>query len=336
MNILTLLPKDSSAKPDFSGYYVYISFTQILFGSSLSGKIRCEINTEGKGEFDIFYFMTALTLETILNIMELDVDIQNQKPEYRDSYIKNLEKYKHTWSIVIYINLLKFTPLLYRFSEILSMRIFKTFLHNDVVFKMTNLYSKQCEVKEKCSLVFSDDVIKNIRQTPENQNSPKSFVRAFMNPINNLSDNEILDEIKTLIIAAQDTSAIATSASLLLLAMNKDVQDKVLTELHQVLGSSQEIDLENVNELHYLEMVINEAMRLFPVVPFVFREVTEEVEVTDYTIPKGSHILISIFKIHRDKRYWGDDADQFRPERFEKENFAKIHPYAFIPFTSNF
>jgi cytochrome P450 family 313 len=53
----------------------------------------------------------------------------------------------------------------------------------------------------------------------------------------------------------------------------------------------------------------------------------------DKTIPVGATIIISTFAVQRNKKFWGDDADKFRPERFEPKNFEKIHPYAFIPFT---
>lgn len=51
-----------------------------------------------------------------------------------------------------------------------------------------------------------------------------------------------------------------------------------------------------------------------------------------YTIPSGSNIVILINKMHRNKVLWGDDAGEFKPERFEPEKFAKIHPYAYLPF----
>ena len=127
------------------------------------------------------------------------------------------------------------------------------------------------------------------------------------------------------------------SSALLLLAMNKDAQNKIVAELHEVLGKSPNapfIDFEKLSELQYTEMVINETMRLMPVVPFVARRAESEIAVTKgYIIPESANISIPIFGIHRNKTYWGDDAEQFRPERFEKENFEKIHPYAFIPFT---
>lgn len=140
-----------------------------------------------------------------------------------------------------------------------------------------------------------------------------------------------------LFIQAQDTTALSSSTILMLLAMNKDIQEKVITELHQVLGKTLEtpyIDQEQLNQLQYLEMVMNEAMRLIPVVPIVFRGVSEEITLNEgYTIPKGSNVIIPIFKIHHDKSIWGDDAEMFRPDRFQRENIQKIHPYAFIPFT---
>lgn len=45
--------------------------------------------------------------------------------------------------------------------------------------------------------------------------------------------------------------------------------------------------------------------------------------------------MIDSFSVQRNKKYWGDDADQFKPERFEPQNFEKVHPYAYIPFTGN-
>lgn len=112
------------------------------------------------------------------------------------------------------------------------------------------------------------------------------------------------------------------STTLLMLAMHKDVQEKVFDEISQ-----------SDSPLKYLEMVLNEVMRLFPVVPFAFRKTRDEVAFEDMTIPANTNLFIPIIHIQRNPLYWGDDAHLFKPERFEKENLERVHPYAFMPFT---
>lgn len=52
----------------------------------------------------------------------------------------------------------------------------------------------------------------------------------------------------------------------------------------------------------------------------------------NYTVPKESTLLIHTLEFHRNKKFWGDDALEFKPERFEPENIKKVHPYAYFPF----
>jgi len=185
---------------------------------------------------------------------------------------------------------------------------------------------------------FAKDIILNAQNKlkEDDEAKTKSFIRALVNPKNNLPSDEIQDEVNTFIVTAQDTSAIASSSTLLLLAMYKDVQQKVVVELHRTFGKTLDapyLDYEKINELQYLEMVINEAMRLLPVIPCVLRENSTEIEISEgYILPTGSYIMIPIFEIHRSKSIWGEDADDFRPERFEKENYEKIPSYGYIPF----
>ena len=189
------------------------------------------------------------------------------------------------------------------------------------------------------AIAFTNDIIKNIRTKTNNNEDEKykSFMQAMVNPKNNFTEDELKHEVHSVVLAAQDTSAIASSMTLLMLAINKDIQQKVVDELHQIFGKTQDtpyIEFETANELVYLEMVINEVMRLYPVVPFVVRQVDEETVLGDnYKIPVGATVVVPINRIHKNKKYWGDDAEEFNPERFSKENFSKIHPYAYIPFT---
>lgn len=50
-------------------------------------------------------------------------------------------------------------------------------------------------------------------------------------------------------------------------------------------------------------------------------------------MPKGVCIILPQIEQHTDKNYWGDDVGEFKPERFLSENFEKVHPYVYIPFS---
>ena len=73
-------------------------------------------------------------------------------------------------------------------------------------------------------------------------------------------------------------------------------------------------------------------MRLFPEGPLIAREPSDDVDINGYMIPKGAIVLISIFSMHRDEKYWGSDANQFKPERFLEE---LEYPFAYAPFSGN-
>lgn len=117
--------------------------------------------------------------------------------------------------------------------------------------------------------------------------------------------------------------------------MNKDIQNKLFEELREVVPSKDaHIDFDIINKLSYLDHVVNETFRVLPTIPFATRRTAADIVLDDCTIPKGVQLMIPIIRVHTNPKWWGDDAHLFKPERFERENFKKIHPYAFIPFTS--
>jgi cytochrome P450 len=117
-----------------------------------------------------------------------------------------------------------------------------------------------------------------------------------------------------------------------MLGMHKDVQDKLLNEIEEVYSGDNDIEFtaDFLQKFPYLEMVLKETMRLFAVVPMVARETSEEVEICGHVLPEKTTILISIYAMQREKKYWGSDADKFRPERFED---GVKNPHAWAPFT---
>nr|QZP43570.1 cytochrome P450 monooxygenase CYP6B91 [Ephestia elutella] len=134
--------------------------------------------------------------------------------------------------------------------------------------------------------------------------------------------------------AGYETSATTMAFMLYELAQNKDVQEKLLAEIDEVLKKHDgKVTYDCINELQYMDKVFDETLRLYPIVDTLQRRA-----VTDYKIPgldlvikKGMLCLISALAIHRDANYY-PDPDKFDPERFSAENVRDRHPCAHIPF----
>ena len=141
----------------------------------------------------------------------------------------------------------------------------------------------------------------------------------------------ILDEAITLLFAGQDTSAATLSWTLHLLSLYPTVQAKLASEVRSALsGVNGETDLSIImnkrflSKLSYLDAVIKESMRLYPVAPFIVRRLTEnltlrETSDTSVTLPKNSLACIWIYALHRNPLFW-HHPDDFLPERWLEEN----------------
>lgn len=125
------------------------------------------------------------------------------------------------------------------------------------------------------------------------------------------------------------------TATLVYLAIHQDVQEKVYSEIMSVFkDDSVELNVDNLQKLTYLKMCIDESLRLFTPVPQMPRMIVNEklyvgIE-KKLNIGTQIHILTSV--LHRRKDIWGDDADEFKPERFSQENCDARDPYAYAPF----
>jgi cytochrome P450 len=132
-----------------------------------------------------------------------------------------------------------------------------------------------------------------------------------------------------------ETSAITLSVILLMIAMHKDVQKKIYEEIDANYKGG-DVEMEELHKYKYIDMVIKESLRLYPALPFIPRKVTREFQMKEYTIPKDTILINFLYHMHRNKLYWGEDAKDFRPERFEPEEIKKIHPHAYAPFACEF
>lgn len=91
--------------------------------------------------------------------------------------------------------------------------------------------------------------------------------------------------------------------------------------------------LTNVYIVVQLGMIINETLRLYPPVVATIRRPTVNVELGGLQVPCGTELLIPILAVHHDQGIWGNDANEFNPDRFSEGVVrAAKHPVGFIPF----
>jgi cytochrome P450 len=146
-----------------------------------------------------------------------------------------------------------------------------------------------------------------------------------------LSDREICNELKTLFGAGHETTALMLMWTLYLLAIRPAIQDKLVEEVESMLKGKPPV-LDQIKEMPYTEMVLNESMRLFPPAwSLMVRQAREPMQIKDTVLPEGSLMLIPMWIVHRNPTVFADPLE-FNPDRFEGDWKKKYPRYAFFPF----
>ncbi|XP_034137517.1 probable cytochrome P450 313a4 isoform X2 [Drosophila guanche] len=144
------------------------------------------------------------------------------------------------------------------------------------------------------------------------------------------------DESNVIVFGAFETTANTVYYILMLLAMFPQYQERAFEEIKSLFpdGGDFEVTYEDTQQMKYLDLVINESMRVIPPVPVVSRQTAQDLTLTNgIVVPKGVQIAINMFHMHRSKQIWGPEAEIFNPDNFLPHNSRDKHPYAFIPFT---
>ncbi|KAM4631816.1 cytochrome P450 3A9-like [Discoglossus pictus] len=146
-----------------------------------------------------------------------------------------------------------------------------------------------------------------------------------------LTDAEIMAQSIIFIVAGYETTSTGLSYLLYNLATHPDVQKKLQDEIDQSLPNKASPTYDILMQMEYLDMVIQETLRLYPPAGRLERVSKENVEINGVTIPKGTVTMIPAYVLHRDPEHW-PEPEEFRPERFSKETPETQDPYTFLPF----
>ncbi|XP_061178614.1 cytochrome P450 3A24-like [Saccostrea echinata] len=194
-------------------------------------------------------------------------------------------------------------------------------------------------LNEEASLFFKTTIVKEMT-TRHLRKRYVDFIQLMMDAHNDdlqdadgkrgLTSTEIIANCLIFFFAGYETTAATLAFLTYFLALNPNVQQKMFEEIVSELGN-EEPGYDNVGKLQYMDMCINETMRMFPIAPRTDRLCVQETEVNGLNIPKGMQIAIPIWILHHSDKLW-EDPEKFEPERFSPENKAKMNPYQFMPF----
>ncbi|POR52337.1 cytochrome P450 [Bosea psychrotolerans] len=175
-------------------------------------------------------------------------------------------------------------------------------------------------------------IVAKRRASGEHRNDLVDMLLASADPESGraMSDAEIVDNLLTFVTAGHETTALGLAWTFHLLSRHRAVEDAVLAEIEAVTGGDA-LKPEQVMALPLTRAVFQEAMRLYPPVPVITRQVEDAFQLGGVTLNKGMVLYVPIQAVHRHERLW-DLPDRFEPARFLGEAARLRHRYAYLPF----
>ncbi|KAJ8921981.1 hypothetical protein NQ315_008618 [Exocentrus adspersus] len=258
-----------------------------------------------------------------------------------------------------------------RFYHIFAQRVTTFWLYPNWVYKLTSYYKEQQEMAKTAANLteevptyfiksFTTNLLSSgyicvkqaripaILQKLDGKNNKvtdpripsmlEAMVEMAVNNPGCLNETDIKDHMLTFVstastVRSQDTQSSVIAFTLMMLGKHPHVQNKVVEELVEVSGGKKSVDFNDLRRLNYMEMCLKEAMRLFPLAPFMPRDVLEDVQFGKWTLPAGCSVLFGVYHVHRNPELW-ERPEEFYPEHFTPEAASKRHPFAFLPFSA--
>ncbi|KAF8002599.1 hypothetical protein HF325_003564 [Metschnikowia pulcherrima] len=151
------------------------------------------------------------------------------------------------------------------------------------------------------------------------------------------------DQLLNIMVAGRDTTAGLLSFTMFELSRHPQVWGRLKEEVYARFGkgTAEDIDkitFESLKKCEYLKWILNEALRLYPSVPVNFRDATKDTtlpvgggkdEKSPLFVPKGTTVAYTVYYTHRLKEVYGEDAEEFKPERWASQ--PKLG-WSYVPF----
>ncbi|GFV68980.1 cytochrome P450 2F3 [Trichonephila clavipes] len=204
-------------------------------------------------------------------------------------------------------------------------------------------FDKAFDTVQKFSSFIREEI--NLHKTSQDFRNVQDFINSYLEKISDLSNKEdvkhafseamLEGNLAILFLGASDTIFSSLGWLYRLISKHKDIQEKVHTELMEVLGKDGRARFEERQKIPYTFAVLMEAQRFASNVPLsTTRRANQDIHINGYVIPKGSEITANLWALHYDPAYW-DEPEEFRPERFLTDGGTKLikNPPSYAPFS---
>ena len=271
----------------------------------MATKMRNKIQTGDNHSVDLHQFITLTALDII---SEAAMGISMNSQTATDSKSK------------------KYVEAIYWMNRAMLERIRKPILYSNFIYRILYpIKSREYFRKLEVLLNYTSRIISSRLQQRKisKVDNDKTFIDILLDEyeLGNIDKAGIREEVDTFMFEGHDTTSSAMLSAFYVIAKNRKVRGKLETEVDTIFkgNTARDVTEEDLNEMPYLDAFLKEVLRLYPPVPQIARQTTGEVRLNDeHVVPANSTIALNIYSIHRDPKYWGDDFEEFKPERFFK------------------
>nr|XP_034358379.1 cytochrome P450 4A14 isoform X2 [Arvicanthis niloticus] len=268
---------------------------------------------------EIFHCVSLMTLDTVMKCA-----------------------FSHQGSVQLDENSKSYTKAVEDLNNLTFFRMRSAFYKSNIIYNMSSdghLSHRACKIAHE----HTDGVIKmrkaQLQDEAELQKAKNKRRLDFLDILlfaqiedkNSLSDEDLRAEVDTFMFEGHDTTASGISWIFYALATHPEHQQRCREEVQNILGDGTSVTWDHLDQMPYTTMCIKEALRLYPPVPSVSRELSSPVTFPDgCSIPKGIIVSISIYGLHHNPSFW-PNPKVFDPSRFAPD--SSRHSHAYLPFS---
>ena len=272
------------------------------YGDAMIGAAREQMSGWGRGPMRLQLQTQAITLDVILRtVFGMEARDRDRYATVRDAVVSTLRGLDNPLSVVTAFqrDLGPWSP----WGRFLAKRA-----------RMRALVTEEIVRRRKTGREDRTDVLSMLVEATHEDGEP-------------MSNDEIRDELVTMLIAGHETTATALSWAFHRLSRHPEVLRKVQAELDSVYPDGV-VRAESIGELTYLDAVAKETLRMHPVIPGVGRVLQKDVRIGGHDLPEGVMVACSILLAHMHPGSWKN------PERYDPDRFLgkRASPYQFFPF----